>query len=117
MELRKFGEMVRANIARGWCQRATSLDAKGMRTNPFEDEAVCFCISGAWQRAWHESINENDVDGATAVSNKFWEDLSVEVGSEFQEWGPVDWNDAVGRTQADVLGLLDRVIAKYPVAA
>ena len=89
----------RARIARGWTQGASARDVTGSVTRAWAEEAVCWCAMGA--------VACRDDDWTTA--EPAWAALRAAVGGE--TWVS-EWNDAPGRTQADVLALYDRAIER-----
>ena len=80
-----------------WTQWDYARDKNGMSVPSSQDEAKCFCLLGAILRVSRES---GCLVGLTKVEAK----LSKVVGNY------IDWNDAPGRTQQEVLDLLDKVI-------
>lgn len=89
-------------IVRGWTQGRNARAADGEGVEPASEHAVCWCLHGAVARActdleypaYHEAMKtvENHLEG-TGVR-------------------PVvtEWNDVAGRTQKEVLDMLDDVI-------
>ncbi len=87
----------RALIARGWTQHTFALDENGLVVKPTM-KAKCFCIGGAF-RALGDCGD--------------WARARCTLKECLPGYPPlVDWNDVPGRTQADVLELFDRAIAK-----
>lgn len=83
----------------GWTQEFFARNASGERTNKFGPDAVCFCAYGAIDRAAGHSFSEAD--------RRFMEALFDATGRD----DVADWNDAPGRTQAEVVALFDKAIA------
>ncbi len=83
--------LVRARelLQRGWCQH------RGQ-------EGDRYCLWGAARQAWMEA-------GAT---NALQKEVCHIVNSSTSPRRMADWNDAPGRTQADVLRLLDGILAR-----
>lgn len=77
-----------------WTQGCYARDASGRAVNSGDRSAQSWDIMGAMKRCggWTFPMLEM---------------LNAEAGGDF-----VSWNDAPGRTHADVLALLDRVIAE-----
>lgn len=83
-----------ARIKRGWTQGAFARDANGHSTDPECDAAVCWCIEGA--------LGDDDHHGIAGLMTRFREAAGLS-----REWGHAwTWNDAMTRTQADVLRVL-----------
>lgn len=84
-----------ALVERGWCQGHYALDDHG---NPalVEDDASCFCAEGAIIAA-----------GRTDSGSDFMETVRV-LGRAIgvHESKIIAWNDAPGRTQAEVVAAL-----------
>lgn len=82
----------------GWTQRAYARDAEGRATAIFGGRAVCYCALGA--------LTSVDADPYVyAVLRNV-----VEVSTDL-------WNDAPGRTQAQVIAAFDAAIAAQDGAA
>ena len=84
----------RALIERGWTQEYFAKDKDGLWILPNSTDAVCWCITGAFLAADYDAELWNhaaEIAGAKSLS---------------------DWNDAPGRTQADVLAIFDKLIAE-----
>lgn len=115
-------ERARDLIAAGWTQDEDARDGNG-RARLFSSEvATCFCISGALSRAafdlgnWRERVDDETMGYSWYKQFSASEDRRA-VGLAYQDLenelggcGAIDWNDAVCRTQAEVLNLLDKVI-------
>lgn len=99
---------IRDRIASGWCQRYWAVDRNGLACSANDADATAWCLSGAFHAGlilpfqplsdsptWWEAI-----DRITAT-------IREEVGADI---GMIAYNDAPGRTQEDILRLLDRAI-------
>lgn len=84
-------------IAAGWTQYAFAKDDVGATVNSSSPNAVCWCSLGAIN-ASIEMTGEYDA-AKNVLSRVAGENIGV-------------WNDAPGRTQAEVLALFDRAIAE-----
>lgn len=85
----------------GWTQGCLGRDANGNEVlNP--DDAVCFCSIGALALA--KQNLKATYDRVAAARNRLKEILEVDYLSA--------WNDAPGRTQAEVVALFDEGIAQ-----
>lgn len=89
----------RAKVAQGWTQGADGRDIDGRPSYMSGEPATCWCVSGAIH----------------SVSRAHWYDPFVALdcfrkaaGCHCE--GIADWNDAHGRTQAEVLAAFDRAI-------
>lgn len=89
----------RALIARGWCQKKYREDV------PFSFD-VHYCSAGAIHEAGKGGLEMRDM-AAMLFFNRIFFGHNV-----FSEEAIVNWNDAAGRTQAEVLGAFDLVIGK-----
>lgn len=83
-----------------WTQTYLARDANGVGVNTRDPRAACWCLMGAISHVLNCEVGK-------AVEHPLWWDLTELTGT-----GPAAWNDAPGRTHADVLALLDRVIAE-----
>lgn len=75
-------------LRRGWCQRNLATDAKGLGTAPWDAAAVAWCVVGAYGGArplvWGTALAQITDEPSSAL-----------------------WNDAQGRTQAEVIGVAE----------
>ena len=86
-----------------WCQGASALDASGFACSPESRWAVSWCLIGAVETA----AAQNAVKGSITVSAL---DIILRTIDGPDHEGIVSWNDATGRTQDQVLTLLDSAI-------
>ena len=106
--LRKMREL----LAKGWTQGAWARDGEGQDVFTDSETATCFCLAGASTRtrsgvqklipnALLRALDcvEPDLAGRYDKSNDFTVRLII-----------VRWNDRPGRTQSEVLALIDRAI-------
>lgn len=80
-----------------WTQGTDARDAAGHQVEPNDEAAVCWCIDGAYLRCggkWHDAG---------------WKVL---MGLVPEGLGPISWNDAPERTQAEVVAALREAAAK-----
>ena len=100
-------------IAQGWTQGAFYDD---------EDGRGCYCLAGAVGTvdAASAKLTKGRVNFVFYSRSKSIAALSACLGGRGGGAGAVDlvteWNDAPGRTQEDVLALIDRAIAKEATA-
>lgn len=86
-----------------WGQFHYASDAMGDSVNPRSPRAQCWCVQGALRL---ESTG-SDWDPA---NHELRVTLAIEK-PDYHHHIPT-WNDTHGRTQADVIGLFDRTIAR-----
>lgn len=91
----------RALIVRGWNQGTFAQNAKGEAVTSGDPEACSWCLIGALGTAAKD--HETAFDRAYDILRKL-----MPIGS----YSLSLWNDLPGRTQADVLALIDRAIAQ-----
>lgn len=88
-------------VAQGWCQEAFAKTKHGQPCAWSEPEAGQFCISGAVRRAAYSQGRGNRYE--------LWKRAGDAIRLIVPDF--VSWNDEPGRTQQEVLDLLDRAIA------
>jgi len=81
-------------IRKGWCQGTLSRTEDGTPTYLSNDAPAKWCLMGAIQQAYDRDV----------VHNPVYEKL-VSLLSE----GVPNWNDAPGRTQQEVIDLLESI--------
>ena len=87
-----------------WTQGNSALDSDGIGVCPEDSWAVRWCLIGAV-----ETVSaRNAVKGSTTVSAL---DILLRTIDGPDQEGIVSWNDATGRTHAEVLALLDAAIS------
>lgn len=91
---------VRAKLEQGWTQGWFARDVNGDITWPRAENATCWCVYGACSVVTDAFAHENNVRDAIERA------LLGMTGSRLVDC----WNDAPGRTQAEVLALVDRAI-------
>jgi hypothetical protein len=80
----------------GWTSGKLCRDSDGKGLSDARDpSAVSFCVSGAMGRA------AMDLGGGTALWDDAFRILHQRLGA-----GPVEWNDRLGRTKAEVVSAL-----------
>lgn len=82
-----------------WCQRAYARDAAGRDLKKGDAAATCWCLSGALAAAGVYAYDEA------------YQRLRTIIRGRIGKGCLITWNDAVGRTQAEVLSLLNLAIA------
>lgn len=86
-----------------WTQHVLARSALGFRVPPNSPTATCWCLRGALSSVSRPGPNRSQGEleiRAVLVLAKL-------LGGHLHVW---HWNDAPGRTQAEVLALLDRAI-------
>ena len=88
-----------ALVALGWCQDAAARSLQGMAVEVGASDAAAWSLVGALQAVTFSdaSTSVDDLRHALAAIADLIEDPSL-----------IDWNDAPGRTQAEVQALLER---------
>lgn len=91
---------VRRHVEQGWCQDSWALDADANRVYPDDPVAVAWCLLGAWAAV------ESQIGGSRAdVSQYIYAALPPHAKNSMTVY-----NDEPGRTQAEIVALLDRAI-------
>jgi hypothetical protein len=90
---------MRVMLERGWTQNACARDAAGNEVDELSMKAVSFDALGALTRAGRDAPREAVHDAIARLR----------AGIGFATLGA--WNDEPGRTQAEVLALVDRAIS------
>lgn len=98
MDIKQGLKEVRALLARGWCQGTSARNIRGFSVSEQASTAVAWCVAGACYRICDNWMANWIVPAIGAVVRE-------------RGFGSFSaWNDAEGRTQAEVLALLDEVI-------
>ncbi len=86
-------------IEKGWTQGASARDSYGIGVYSGDPDAICWCAIGALAAVYGDSQDEYDQAFRRVVGV-----LTDRLGCVY----PVimQWNDAPGRTQAEVVALL-----------
>lgn len=79
-----------------WCQWAAAKNADGARVVPVDPSAVCHCLAGL-----------ACLIQPYALSQHVWSAIEATLGVDL-----VTFNDADGRTQAEVVDAIDRTIKR-----
>lgn len=91
-------QKARALLEKGWCQGVAARTDKGTSVSPRNRHATSFCVYGSLCCAGYEE----NMDLHAAIDDIMFGRLEV------YSFGA--WNDAPGRTQEEVLTLMDRAI-------
>ncbi|WNM70268.1 hypothetical protein [Myxococcus phage Mx1] len=105
--MKQFLESAKSYIEKGWTQDYYAKTESGRVVEACDEGAVCWCLRGALQRARADVIKTGvEGDGVWTLSSSA-ERLLEEVG----EISHIPrWNDKLGRTQEQVLDLLQKAI-------
>lgn len=94
-------QALRALLAQGWCQDAPARDIFGHAVSPRSRDACSWCLAeGIWRIT---PVLNHRKDRVRSIQDA--------IGAEIKR-PTVAWNDDPKRTQAEVLAMLDRAIAK-----
>lgn len=109
---------VRERLARGWVQRDFAVDEFGASVTSCDPRACCWCLSGAWIAACNAELGPKLSFGVADA----WTESHVFLMAAIHEKAlrPLDvisYNDATGRTKAEVLAVADRAIELCEAAA
>lgn len=98
---------LRALMATSWTQGALARDAEGHVVSWRSPKAVRFCLVGGIERV----LRDRATDGSPMCGAVHrWRHLHDSLGAFMGEQDLSTWNDAPGRTHADVLALIDRAM-------
>lgn len=90
----------RALVATGWTQGASALTVNGTETSPRASNAVCWCSVGAIFGGMQHASPDDEAQRFHLAKKAL-----LPGGDPLSQW-----NDAPGRTQAEVIALFDRAI-------
>lgn len=91
---------------RRWTQGSRARNARGEDTNPIGEDAVCWCIVGAYQRIATKEVREDIYDDLRADAvGKY---LEIEVLRESALTNPWSFNDL--RTHSEVIAIIDAAL-------
>jgi hypothetical protein len=107
---RNFALRMRSYLERGWCQTVSARDADGTVVKSTDPGAACWCVFGAWQATRLSPQPPADCvnvyTSAAEIADLVWSRLlGITPASS-----PIAWNDREGRTQEDMLSLIDKLI-------
>lgn len=87
-------------LAKGWTQETFARDAEGNEVSPYSPAAASFCLYGAYNRVAEEnSLFHGMPPSLLQVIERQCHHKNLDV-----------FNDVPGRTQAEILALIDRAI-------
>ena len=105
---------------KGWTQETFARDADGNWCDPFENNASCFCVTGALERASLQCTEKFKRIEKEFFMRSVCNDISKilihseSVKEKIKEYGDLslaEWNDMDGRTQKEVIEVLDKTIS------
>ncbi len=102
--LRENLEAARALISKGWTQGWYAKDGEGNEVSCHDDRAEGYCLRGACM-----AVVEPTIDGVDGHAELIFA-LNGALGDVYL----TKFNDTGGRTQAEVLALIDRAIGAAP---
>lgn len=97
-------DRTRELLAQGWTQGAWARNAQGATTAIWSPLATCYCFDGAMDRAMQLLDPDSVPLGISLVPESVWIQRQVYAATSLI---PAVWNDRPGRTQQEVLDLLD----------
>lgn len=102
-EINEVLKAMRVKLAAGWTQRAAARTANGAAILSSEKEACEFCLMGA---LW--SLDVASLSLESCVESELAQTLDAQglIGTL------ITYNDAPGRTQSDILALVDKTIER-----
>ena len=102
-QVSKVLRAARELLAGGWCQKHLARTDDGSPVDYRDGAATAFCLLGACGRA---ALNPSDSNPDPLLMEAIGDALRHTVSGY-----AVDWNDTPGRTQAEVLAVIDATIA------
>ncbi len=99
-------------VGKGWVKGAYATDAKGKTTDIDRPEAINFCAVGAMRRATLDLGIDDGVaySAARLVAHKV---VCTRQSEDGIAYGTIaEYNDSVGRTQADIVALFKEAAEK-----
>lgn len=104
-------------VESGWCQHRMAADIMGFMTQPEDDAACYWCLTGAVERA-HKVPLYAEADDTIETRFSLYAaiaDAIGEVDMSIDQQQPAflvcqTWNDTIGRTQAEVVSVVKRAI-------
>ena len=112
MTLRDNLKAVRALIAKGWTQDWYARDRDGESVAPHDSAATCYCLTGAVFAI--QKGSSLDTNGRRDEREDLHAALRATLRDNNSSNSLTDFNDAKGRTRAEVLALIDRAIEAAP---
>lgn len=101
-------------VSRGWCQHSPACDNVGFAVVPHDVKAVSWCVTGAVERAIFDVHGEaRPPEGGWGVGGhryRIARKIKPVIAALMQTDDEPGWNNAPGRTQAEVVALFDRAL-------
>ena len=86
-------------VKKGWCQHMSARDSHRKPVHVTDPEAAAWCMAGAVSAAYWEDVKRR---------GSIYDKLRAALGGESVSAIP-QWNDAICRTQAEVVALLEQI--------
>lgn len=93
----------RALILKGWAQNFYAVDRAGLFVSPTDEAARAWCLSGAVMTVLRAGTYDDPLET---------EDVAFTLLQTLVGDAVTDWNDAPGRTQTEVVEILDKAIER-----
>jgi hypothetical protein len=90
-------------LKKGWTQKVFARDASGDPESQHSKAAVCWCLTGALSRA--SEYKNISYENYVSVRQLLEEFIHAETDTW---WTMTTWNDQKGRTQQEVIDLVDK---------
>jgi hypothetical protein len=100
-------------VESGWCQGAHARDDAGREVPSWSEEATSWSLLGALLASWHRhDAKELNGDVVAHLADAHALGRATEVLGKVVGTASLEhWNDAEGRTQADVIDATDRALS------
>lgn len=108
--IRAILKRARDRIESGWTQHCMARDINRCPTRPYDSDAVCWCLSGAIVASRVEYF-QDDANLLSYLEHDVREAAMWQVAKQLDFEGVATWNDMPGRTQAEVVAILNKAIA------
>jgi hypothetical protein len=105
----------RGLLLRGWSQSAQARDASGHAVQAWSQEAASWSLLGSLLSSWYrhnESLHDDFV--AHSMDARALGDAMAALGTATGSADLDGWNDAEGRSLADVLAAIDAAVETLP---
>lgn len=102
----KMLKQARIDLANGWTQGCYARDQEDRWVKVTDPSACKWCLSGALNLAYARAPIED-----MELRYRTFESATGTIAWLLQSEPVVDWNDKIGRTQEEVLELVDQAIA------
>ena len=96
-------------LAAGWTQRELAVTVEGYRVGPECNAATAFCMIGALRRALADLYRR---PGSAFLADEVAREVRLRLNKAIDMTSLTVWNDAMDRTQAEVLKVVARARGK-----